>query len=109
MAEYIDKQAFVDSIREAVRKYPNTFYNGLEVARQIAHDMDAADVQPVRHGRWEQKEVFEAKDCVDELQSAFCPVCQRYHTTPYSYYFSHYNYCPNCGAKMDGERKEGEG
>lgn len=63
----------------------------------------AADVVPVRHGRWEQKEVFEAKGCVDELQSAFCPVCQRYHTTPYAYYFTHYNYCPNCGAKMDGE------
>lgn len=47
MAEYIDKQAFNDAIREAVRKYPNTFYNGLEVARQIAHDMDTADVAPV--------------------------------------------------------------
>ena len=39
--EYISKQAFNYSIREAVRKYPNTFYNGLEVARQIAYDMDA--------------------------------------------------------------------
>lgn len=44
MTEYIDKQAFNDAIREAVRKYPNTFYNGLEVARQIAHDLPAADV-----------------------------------------------------------------
>ena len=45
--EYISKQVFNDSIREAVRKYPNTFYNGLEVARQIALDMDVADVVPV--------------------------------------------------------------
>lgn len=48
MAEYIDKQAFNDAIiREAVRKYPCTFYNGLEVARQIAHDLPAADVVQV--------------------------------------------------------------
>ena len=70
-------------------------------ARELIVNAPAVDVAPVRHGRWEQKEVFEAKDCVDELQSAFCPVCQRYHTTPYSYYFSHYNYCPHCGAKME--------
>lgn len=62
-----------------------------------------ADVRPVVRGKWEQKEVFEAKGRVDELQSAFCPVCQRYHTTPYSYYFTQYNFCPNCGADMRGE------
>jgi hypothetical protein len=45
--EYIDKVAFNYAIREAVKKYPNSFYNGLEVARQIAHDFPAADVRPV--------------------------------------------------------------
>ena len=45
--EYIDKVAFNYAIREAVKKYPNSFYNGLEVARQIAHDLPAADVRPV--------------------------------------------------------------
>lgn len=45
--EYINKVAFNYAIREAVKKYPNSFYNGLEVARQIAHDFPAADVRPV--------------------------------------------------------------
>ena len=45
--EYIDKVAFNYAIRDAVKKYPNSFYNGLEVARQIAHDFPAADVRPV--------------------------------------------------------------
>ena len=49
MAEYIEKVAFNYAIREAVRKYPNSFYNGLEVARQIAHDFPAADVLEVVH------------------------------------------------------------
>ena len=85
MAEYIDKQAFNDAIREAVRKYPNTFYNGLEVARQIAHDMDAADVQPVIHGRWRE----------GAYAGYRCSECRTTWDAPT--YF-----CPNCGAKMDG-------
>ena len=85
--EYISKQAFNDAIREAVRKYPNTFYNGLEVARKIAHDMDAADVAPVRHGRWE---VCSIRDCLYTCSECYC--FPRGRT----------QYCPKCGAKMDG-------
>lgn len=47
MAEYIEREAFNSALREAVRKYPNSFYNGLETARQIAQDFPAADVRPV--------------------------------------------------------------
>lgn len=93
MAEYIDKQTFNDAIREAVRKYPNTFYNGLEVARQIAHDMDAADVHPVRHGRWEN-----SKAAFGEMCSECKFVVWWDDDGPHKF-----NYCPNCGAKMDKE------
>lgn len=94
MTEYIDKQAFNDAIREAIRRYPNTFYNGLETARQIAHDMDAADVQPVRHGRWEE-------DCSGV---AVCSVCGEYAFETSTHHLCGWfpNYCPNCGAQMDG-------
>ena len=90
MAEYIDRDKALASIR----------YEDPAFAYAIER-IPAADVRPVVHGKWEQKEVFEAKGYVDELQSAFCPVCQRYHTTPYSYYFTQYNFCPNCGAMME--------
>lgn len=93
MAEYIDKQAFNDAIREAVRKCPNSFYNGLEVARQIAHDMDAADVFPVRHGRW-VKTIGEN----GVTSACHCNLCG-FEDNRYLLF----NYCPNCGAKMDGE------
>ena len=42
--EYISREAFNNAIREAISRYPNTFYNGLETARQIALDLPAADV-----------------------------------------------------------------
>ena len=50
---------------------------------------NAADVSPVRHGRWV---------CVDTDNEQFfiCNRCKRR-----EYWES--NYCPNCGAKMDAE------
>ena len=94
--EYISKQAFNNAIREAVRKYPNTFYNGLEAARQIAHDMNAADVVPVRHGRW-----------IDTYGDSWtCSACgveiyldEDWRKTDERSY--QMNYCHYCGAKME--------
>ena len=60
-----------------------------------------------KKGKWTEKKVMylddlEAKDIITEWQSAKCDVCGKYHTTPYMYYFSDYEYCPNCGARMNG-------
>lgn len=52
-----------------------------------------ADVAPVRHGRWE---VIDA----EEPRRYGCSECKRL-----SWYME--NYCPNCGAKMDEEEKDG--
>ena len=99
--EYITKQAINDAIREAVRKYPNTFYNGLETARQIAHDLPAADVQPVRHGRWKFKE---DKAWVGNGKY-WCSVC-RYGFASGAYHeVDEFKFCPMCGSKMDGGEK----
>ena len=46
---------------------------------------------PVRHGRWVPTEAPFMNECED------CSVCG------YRTVWGHrYNYCPNCGAKMDG-------
>lgn len=57
------------------------------------------------HGRWEEQTVIsnEEENHIDEWQSARCSVCKRYLTTPYLYYFTNYDYCPHCGAEMNGE------
>ena len=67
------------------------------------------DATSVVHGEWEERETFHNADdnpIIEEWQSARCSVCNKYHTTPYMYYFSDYNFCPNCGAKMDRERED---
>ncbi len=52
----------------------------------------AADVAPVVHGRWEPTKTPFMNECED------CSVCG------YRTIWGHgFNYCPNCGARMDGK------
>ena len=71
--------------------------NGKE-AVQILSDIPAADVVPVVHGRWlPQKENHEFKEAWMK-----CSVCGY----PVSRWTGNTNFCPNCGAKMDGKGEE---
>ena len=55
-------------------------------------------------GSWVEKQVVDNEEVeVEQWQSARCSNCDKYHTTPYSYYFDDYKYCPNCGSKMEVE------
>lgn len=56
----------------------------------------SADVAPVVHGRWEKCDNLKPK----------CSVCGEYHLYAWSDYRK-CNYCPNCGAKMDGGEDNG--
>ena len=60
--------------------------------------------QEPKVGEWLEKEV-NSDNAIEEWQSARCSVCDKYHTTPYMYYFSHYDYCPHCGTRMEGRQK----
>ena len=66
------------------------------------------DAVPVEHAVWEERHhaYSDEEAPIEEWQSAKCSKCGKYHTTPYLYYFTDYAYCPNCGARMDGERRD---
>lgn len=67
-------------------------------------DAPPVDVQEVKHGKWEEKEVIhaeEARTAIEEWQSCRCSVCGRYDTRPYMYYFHEPNFCSWCGARME--------
>ena len=76
-----------------------------DIMANLLTKLPPADVQEIRHGEWLEKETFhdENADVISEWQSARCSVCNRYHTTPFSYYFTDYDFCPNCGADMRGK------
>lgn len=93
MAEYIERSAAIEAAKHAWAK-------GLEPSQYI-EALPAADVAPVVHGCFEP--------CFDENGNwrqgfAKCSNCGKEY---YAQVINHFGYCPNCGAKMDGERKDG--
>lgn len=83
MADYILREAAIAAIKKDIM-------GGLNYER-ILNSIPAADVQPVKHGRW--------------AANIFCSNCGWYMEddvtlSPMMVFF---NYCPNFGAKMDGE------
>ena len=51
--------------------------------------------QPVVHGRWESHYEHDFVSDEDVLCGLHCSLCGLY-------YVKRHNYCPNCGARMDG-------
>lgn len=71
----------------------------LEPDYEVVQMAPAVDAEPMRHGRWERIMEFNCNPYESEIEEK-CSICgrcvQRYGTQPQD------NYCPNCGAKMDG-------
>lgn len=89
MAEYIEREASLKAILNLPPKMDEQGYGwlGRRGVWQMLLDFPAADVQPVRHGRW-----------IDEPIKGI-----RYHCSICFGRFDYtWHYCPNCGAKMDG-------
>lgn len=61
--------------------------------------LPAADVAPVVHGRW----IDGAEDFTCGNHNAECSICRCY--VSWDGCDEDFNYCPNCGAKMDGGNK----
>jgi hypothetical protein len=72
------------------------------VHRDRLNNDPTVDAVEVVHGRWEKDEPDKCGN-----RKPRCSVCGKYHLAWWSDY-THCNYCPNCGAKMDGERKDNE-
>ncbi len=81
MAEYIERE---ETCKGCVR------YGMGETlcADCVVKAAPAADVAPVVHGRW-----------VGSAYDFCCSACGVYQ----NFYTGRQNYCPNCGARMDGE------
>lgn len=107
MAEYIKREATIKAIVDSRNRYYNSASNqylvgrcdGLDIAAGLLRVAPAADVAPVVHGRWSDAGFGELPKHAPYGWS--CSVCGGIS------FNNEYIYCPNCGAKMDGERKDG--
>ena len=97
--EYIEREALRDELLNISIDISNLYncgiLEGLDRATKRLNEQPAADVAPVRHGRW----INWGKSGTPTYDNyGTCSVCHEgaeIHT-------EHRNYCPNCGAKMDG-------
>lgn len=96
--EYIERKALQN---KAFGEEHPTFYDGQDIAdwyEKCINETPAADVAPVRHGYWEE---------LDEEGCYCCSACNNpwiiIDGTPQD---NDMNFCPNCGAKMDGKENE---
>ena len=82
-AEYIEREKLLSHLF-------NRQDEPLDVMREIT-EVPAADVAPVRHGKWE---------CLDaEIGLFLCSTCKC------KILLTKATYCPNCGARMDQEEE----
>lgn len=104
MAEYIERGALMQfPIRRDHydRKNGNEhFINGIESVLEYAENLPAADVAPVVHGRWIEIPCNHKPSRIRHIEKWVTNKCS---ACKYSNGRKKTHYCPNCGAKMDGE------
>ncbi len=98
MSDYISREEAIELLH----------YNADETCSAVVSDFEslpAADVKPVRHGRWGC--VYDYYTGVTDITCSHCKNTRTVNgcfvsTNGKSCYFED-DYCPNCGAKMDLE------
>ena len=98
MKEYIERDALMLRIKE-IHCAECDSYNGLRCRACLVDDAldyidsePAADVATVRHGEWE---IVVGSNGKEYMVCTCCRVSQDLTGV--------FSYCPNCGAKMDGD------
>ena len=103
MKEYIEREAAKNEILSWAVCINRPDLLSKEDTLHCIDSLPAADVAPVRHGRWERRNM----GLWDEDYAYVCSVCGEVwsliDSTPED---NNMNYCPNCGALMDGKEED---
>ena len=94
MAEYISRDEAIERIQPHVKPqtvYGEGYLQAIEHATAILELMPAADVQPIRRGRWERTAYPSFRICSECRAWWSSDITDNCFT----------NYCPKCGARMD--------
>lgn len=109
MAVYIDANALQAQLERkkvgiANQRYTEGWNDCMMRVKSMVSKAPAADVAPVVHGRWEEADLVELQGTTSETMripnaGLRCSACA--HAFDKRLLWKD-NYCPNCGAKMDG-------
>jgi hypothetical protein len=92
MGEYVSKETLLKELGKNSITKRITLADGVSIYDTI-HNIPTADVVEVKHGGWINGR---HNDWKNNTYEKMCSVCGRY-SQEYGR-----GYCPNCGAKMDG-------
>nr|DAQ95645.1 MAG TPA: zinc-ribbon domain protein [Caudoviricetes sp.] len=101
MAEYIKRTAVFEQFDNADADVCETddfggvdYGFGMKNIKELINAIPAADVASVVHGRW-----------IEDHDYLKCPECSVMVKWDFTFFdIGNWNYCPNCGAKMEGEQ-----
>ena len=93
MSDYIEREKALKAVEDIVCDADDA-----ERTCDRIIDIPAADVTPIRHGRWRSGACSECGGIKPMTRIEDCGLL--IWEAPYKL-----NYCPNCGARMDGEYK----
>lgn len=99
MSEYVERAALMGKLTAADMQQKLRQMSGEEaysVLLWLVNDAPAADVAPVVHGKW-----------IEDHDYLKCPECGVMVKWDFTFFdIGNWNYCPNCGAKMDGKGED---
>lgn len=98
MAEYIEREALLREIERRERLMVGDKTISVDALKRFILNRPAADVAPVVHGRWDDsgRYTFPSGSTAVRCTNCGCAL------TVSEYRLNNWNYCPVCGAKMDG-------
>lgn len=116
MSRYIDADKFKSTLEKASEKmHLICGVKGVDIGAVIkAVDMfPTAYVVEVRHGEWvvdayNGDEIVRIPYVIHEHDEPYCSLCGTYALLDGKEDYVPSNFCPRCGAKMDGERSKNE-
>lgn len=76
------------------------FLNGIRTAEKIIKDAPAADVRPVKRGKW-KKHYGDHEAFGERPFCLYCSVCNAITVLPF-------NFCPHCGADLRPVTDDGQ-
>lgn len=119
MSRYIDADEFLENESEAYMRAqvslakehadktidPTRYVNEAvhKKIQMLINATESADVVEVRHGKWSHDYIKDGMEYNDWF-NLHCSVCGETQREAWG----KWNYCPYCGAKMDGEEQENE-
>lgn len=107
MAEYIEREAlkeWIHSIKTGLFYTAGRTFIDFDVVHKAVVELPAADVVEVRHGEWGIAQVETGNPFTyeqDQIDVFVCSECATHFDISEAR-----NYCPNCGAKMDGKGED---